>query len=162
MNLKATVENLKNKVVNVFKKKEDRLLTKEILFENVTNYSRARRLARDLLGPFASVRVAHNEIDAGRPAGCSISYTDDEGVSTTVYGNSIAEAFVKVTADLTLREVQELAGPALVSLEVAQEAVNSRNESIKLMRLAMQRRDPQPVRGRANSDARARFKMARA
>lgn len=156
MNLKATVENLKNKAANLFKEKEERILTKEILFENVINYSRAKRVAEDLLGPTGKVVVTYEGTGERTVTSCTL-LLDGEVAGE---GKTIPDAFVDATKDLTLREVQELAGPALVSLEVARAGNEALQTSLQMQRLMMQPR-PRPATDRRSRHRARRTKMRR-
>lgn len=80
----------------------------ERLFAPVTNSSRARRLAKALLGPSGRVW--------DRDGLCSVGEQTPEGPNVYGTGKTFAEAFVDATSGLAPQRIEELAGSELRAL----------------------------------------------
>jgi hypothetical protein len=77
---------------------------------SVANFSQAKRLTKDLLGPLGRVWVREGVVSVG----------EDSGQGRIIYGEgaSFQEALFDACRDLTVEEIMELAGPTMLSLGV--------------------------------------------
>lgn len=85
---------------------------KAILFSAVTNISRARRLAKALIGPFAQVKNRNGVVQILAP---------DEGTALEVFGEgpTFKDAFSSACVDLSPKDILDAAGPELRAIHSA-------------------------------------------
>lgn len=97
---------------------------KNDMFVNVTNYSRAKRLAQ-AMSPTARVRVQDD--------GGVVIYEDDGTKEVLGKGKTFQAAFEDATRGLTVQEIVELAGPVLSSIRYADAGITlSRSPNMDL------------------------------
>lgn len=88
--------------------KEEQL---KALFSVVTNYSKAKRVARALLGPTSRVRSRDGVVQVG--------YEEGGGMDVAGQGSTFSEALTEAAKELSFQELLSLVRPELIAASTA-------------------------------------------
>ena len=81
------------------------------LFSAVTNYSRAKRVARALLGPTSRVLLRDGVVQVG--------YEEGGSMDVAGQGSTFSEALAEAAKELSVRELMSLVRPEIVATSTA-------------------------------------------